>query len=85
MLKDLQTDGVADDSGGKWEMSVEWFESEYPNHSKLKLDMGKSCIRFKNIEQIPYSLIGELMRKMSVKKWIALYENNVRKRRARTS
>lgn len=56
---------------------LEWFEKEYPKHCTLKLDMGKSCIRFKNVEQIPHDLIGELMRKMSVDEWISLYENNV--------
>ncbi len=56
---------------------LEWFVSEYPKHSKQKLDMGKSCVRFKKMEDIPYQLIGELMKKMSVKEWIALYEKNL--------
>ena len=47
---------------------------EYPKHSKAKLDMGKSCIRFKKPEHIPYKLIGELVKKVSVKDWIAVYE-----------
>lgn len=58
---------------------MEWFVSEYPKHSKQKLDMGKSCIRFKKLEDIPYQLIGELMKKMSVKDWIALYESKLKK------
>lgn len=53
-----------------------WFTEEYPKHSKLKLDMGKSCIRFKNVNQIPYELIGELIRKVEVAGWIGLYELN---------
>lgn len=53
---------------------MEWFVTEYPKHSKQKLDMGKSCIRFKKFEEIPYKLIGELMKKMSAKEWIAKYE-----------
>jgi len=40
-----------------------WFTSEYPKHSPSKLDMGKSCIRFKKPEHIPYKLIGELVKK----------------------
>ena len=52
----------------------DWFVAEYSNHSKLKLDMGKSCIRFKKPEQIPFELIGELCRKMSAKQWIEMYE-----------
>jgi hypothetical protein len=56
-----------------------WFQNEYPKHSKTKLDMGKSCIKFKKIDQIPYELIGELATKMSVETWIALYEKAFRK------
>lgn len=58
---------------------LDWFVSEYPKHSKQKLDMGKSCIRFKKMDQIPYKLIGELMKKMSVKEWIAIYESKLKK------
>ena len=58
---------------------LEWFVIEYPKHCKLKLDMGKSCIRFKKVEQIPYKLIGELVQKISVKEWIGLYENVIKK------
>lgn len=58
---------------------MEWFVSEYPKHSKQKLDMGKSCVRFKKAEDIPYQLIGKLMKKMSVKEWIALYESKLKK------
>lgn len=53
---------------------LDWFVSEYPKYIKTKLDMGKSCIRFKNINNIPYSLIGELASKMSVEQWISIYE-----------
>jgi len=58
---------------------LEWFVSEYPKHTKQKMDMGKSCIRFKKMDEIPYQLIGELASKMSVLKWISIYENNLRK------
>lgn len=54
---------------------LDWFTAEYPNHSKSKLDMGKSCIRFKKIEQIPFDLIGELMQKMTVEDWITTYKS----------
>lgn len=53
---------------------LEWFTGEYPKHSKLKLDMGKGCIRFKNLSQIPYTLIGELAQKMKPEDWVNLYE-----------
>jgi Domain of unknown function (DU1801) len=55
---------------------LKWFTDEYPKHSTAKLDMGKSCIRFKKPEHIPYKLIGELMTKMTVKDWINRYESN---------
>lgn len=51
-----------------------WFVTEYPKHSKQKLDIGKSCVRFKKFDEIPYMLIGELMKKMSAKEWIEKYE-----------
>ncbi len=58
---------------------LKWFVTEYPRHSKQKLDMGKSCVRFKKLEEIPYKLIGELMKKMSVKEWINIYETTMKK------
>jgi len=58
---------------------LDWFVNEYPKHSKAKLDMGKSCIRFKKADQIPYDLIAELMRKMTVKEWIKLYQDSFHK------
>jgi hypothetical protein len=57
----------------------DWFVTEYPKHSKAKLDMGKSCIRFKKPEHIPLELIGELLQKMSVQDWISLYEKEIKK------
>jgi len=51
-----------------------WFKEEYPKHCTNKLDMGKSCIRFKNINKIPYQLIGELVKKMTVEQWVNIYE-----------
>jgi hypothetical protein len=56
-----------------------WFTEEYKKVSKTKLDMGKSCIRFKKPDQIPFDLIGELASKMSPKEWISLYEKNLKK------
>ncbi len=56
---------------------LEWFVNEYPKHTDAKLDMGKSCVRFKKPEKIPYKLIGELMKKITVKQWITVYEENI--------
>ncbi|WP_299430351.1 DUF1801 domain-containing protein [uncultured Maribacter sp.] len=56
-----------------------WFVEEYPKHCKRKLDMGKSCIRFKYIDDIPYGLIEELAGKITPENWIFLYEKNLKK------
>jgi uncharacterized protein YdhG (YjbR/CyaY superfamily) len=58
---------------------MEWFTSEFTKVSKLKLDMGKSCIRFKKTELIPVELMGELAKKMSPQDWIARYERLLKK------
>ena len=58
---------------------LEWFLEEYPKHTGAKLDMGKSCIRFKKMDLIPYELIGELAKKMSVTDWINAYESAFQK------
>jgi hypothetical protein len=53
---------------------LDWFTREYAKRSKTKLDMGKSCIRFKNFDAIPYDLIGELASKMTPQEWIRIYK-----------
>ena len=58
---------------------LEWFVGEYPKHSKTKLDMGKGCVHFKKIDQIPFALVGELVAKISVEDWIAWYEKALKK------
>lgn len=54
---------------------MNWFVGEYPKHMSTKLDMGKSCIRFKNPEQIPFELISKLCAQRSTRQWIERYEN----------
>jgi uncharacterized protein YdhG (YjbR/CyaY superfamily) len=58
----------------------DWFVAEYPKHCKRKLDMGKSCIRFKKMDEIPFDLIGELVRKMTCEEYIDIYENAIKKK-----
>lgn len=58
---------------------MKWFTDEYSKHSKTRLDMGKSCIRFKKMEQIPYDLLAELARKICVADWIKTYEQNYKR------
>ena len=57
----------------------QWFVNEFPKHSKSKLDMGKSCIRFKKLDQIPFELIGELASKVTVDEWIKIYEAQLKR------
>lgn len=52
----------------------ERFQKEYAKVSTKKLDMWKSCIRFVNMNTIPYDFIGELVSKMTVEQRIELYE-----------
>lgn len=59
----------------------DWFYEQYPKATSAKLDMGKSCIRFKNPEQIPYELLGHLSAKMKVEEWIELYESNIARKK----
>jgi hypothetical protein len=56
-----------------------WFQAEYPKHSKTKLDMGKSCVRWKKPDAIPFALIGDLCSRMTVEQWIARYEAGLRR------
>jgi uncharacterized protein YdhG (YjbR/CyaY superfamily) len=58
---------------------LEWFTTEFPKYVPGKLDMGKSCIRFKYDEKIPFDLIGELVSKVSTDEWIQLYEREIKK------
>jgi hypothetical protein len=54
-----------------------WFVSSYEKLKIGKLDMGKSCIRFKKIHMIPYDLIGELCSKLTVDDYVSIYEKNL--------
>lgn len=58
---------------------LNWFKEEYPKYVSTKLDMGKSCIRFKNMNTIPYELITELCAKITVADFIKTYDDNVRR------
>jgi hypothetical protein len=58
---------------------LNWFTDEYSKHSKTKLDMGKSCLRFKRMEQVPFELIGKLASKLTPQEWIEMYENKFKR------
>jgi hypothetical protein len=57
---------------------LDWFKKEYAKVSKARLDMGKSCVRFKKTDQIPFKLIGELVRRMTPLSWIEIYESQIK-------
>jgi hypothetical protein len=61
------------------EQLLQRFQSEFPRFSQRKLDMGKSCVRFKHYNDIPYELIGQLVLKMLPTQRIALYEKSFKK------
>jgi hypothetical protein len=58
---------------------MDWFVREFPKRSSKKLNMGKSCLRFKKPEDIPFELIGQLAAKMTVEEWINIYEKNLKR------
>ena len=58
---------------------MQWFKDEYAKVVPTKLDMGKSCIRLKKMDQIPYELIGELASKITPQEWIASYETQIKR------
>ena len=58
---------------------LSWFEEEYAKLSIGKLDMGKSCVRLKKLDTIPYALLGELVSKITVEEWIETYERNIKR------
>jgi len=54
---------------------LSWFVKGFPKHSKRKLNMGKSCIRFNNPNHIPFELIAQLMREITPSEWVEMYES----------
>jgi len=57
----------------------DWFVKEFKKHSDKKLDMGKSCIRFKKPDDVPVKLFGELATKVKPKEWIEIYEKTIKR------
>jgi len=58
---------------------LEWFQKEWPKHSKKKLNMGKCCIRFAKPEDVPLDLIGKLAARVSPQQWIEIYEKALKR------
>jgi len=60
---------------------LQWFLAEYDALNLRKLDMGKSCLRFKKWDEIPFELIGQLVAKRSPEAWISVYESQLKKKK----
>jgi uncharacterized protein YdhG (YjbR/CyaY superfamily) len=58
---------------------LKWFTTAHAKASAKKIDMGKSCIRYKKAEDIPFDLIGQLASKVTPDEWIAMYEKNLKR------
>jgi Domain of unknown function (DU1801) len=58
---------------------LKWFTDAHAKASPKRLDMGKSCIRYKKPEDIPYKLIGELASKITPDEWITMYKKNLKR------
>jgi hypothetical protein len=58
---------------------LKWLAAEWPKHTEAKLDLGKCCLRFKKLDQIPYALIGKLAKKVAPSVWIKTYEKAVKR------
>lgn len=52
----------------------DWFLGAWKKATDKKIDMGKSCIRFKKAGDVPLKLIGELSAKVTPEEWIDIYE-----------
>ncbi|MBV9214616.1 MAG: DUF1801 domain-containing protein [Acidobacteria bacterium] len=59
---------------------TEWFQGEWTKYATRKLDMGKGCIRFKKMDDIPVALIGQLATKLSPAEWVGFYEKALKSR-----
>jgi len=64
---------------------LKWFQDEWKKATPKRLDMGKSCIRFKNPDDIPYELIGELASRVTPQEWIGVYEKSFPRKKASRS
>jgi hypothetical protein len=63
---------------------AEWFRESWAKTGK-KLDMGKSCVRFKKVEDLALDVVGEAIRRVPVSKYLKQYEQAMRAMKARTT
>lgn len=60
---------------------AQWFSEAWMKGGR-KLDMGAGCVRFKKLADVPLALVGEAIRRVPAKDYIARYEKNLADRRA---
>ena len=61
-----------DDVDAPAAQEAHWFRTAWLASGR-KLDMGRACIRFKKVEDIPLDVIGQAFRRMTADKYIANY------------
>lgn len=62
----------------------EWFRKAWTSTGK-KLDAGKSCVRFKKLEDVPLAVVGQAIKRVPVKKYVAFYESSIKSPSSRSS
>ena len=65
--------------GSEETTDTQWFREAWAASGKKKLDMGKACVRFKKLDDIPLDVIGEAIRRVPAQRYIALYEQALKK------
>lgn len=55
--------------------AADWFQTEYRLTGK-RLDMGKSCVRFRRLDDLPLQLIGRAVARFTPEEFIRIYESN---------
>ena len=59
-----------------------WFREAWEKAGK-KLDMGKCCVRFRSLDEIPLDVVGEAIRRMPAKRWVGVYMQALASRQGR--
>lgn len=71
---------IGGDGAGETE-EVTWFRDAWAASGKKKPDMGKSCIRFKKLDDIALDVIGEAVRRMPVQRYLEAYLKSIPKKK----
>lgn len=58
---------------------LDWFQNSWREQTSARLDMGKSCVRFKRLDNVPLSLLTELATRVTVEEWVSVYESGIKR------